>query len=330
MGDVVMITPALRALLDAFDTAEFHLLTSVEGRRVLEGFDSRIRRTLVYDRKPLRGLVARRRIRSALERIPYTHAFVFESGVHYHDLLRDVADSVHLLGAREGPVHYARHCLDLVAAGTGRAVGDGWAELPVHEEGKRRAAALMRTAGIDDATVVVGLHPTSWLLTRARRFVHRRLLAHRVWPAESFAALASTIHRWAADHSMRLRLVVDVLPEERRFGEAIRDLSGGVVTLFSASPDFERYKGVLRRMDLLVTIDTGPMHIAAALDTPLVCLFSDKSPLDCGPYMPPERHAVLRSEDAATPERGMAAIAAADVFEACLPFLHAAAAARRD
>ena len=40
----------------------------------------------------------------------------------------------------------------------------------------------------------------------------------------------------------------------------------------------------LRLCDLLVTNDTGPMHVAAALGKPLVALFGPTEPRRTGPY----------------------------------------------
>jgi ADP-heptose:LPS heptosyltransferase len=40
----------------------------------------------------------------------------------------------------------------------------------------------------------------------------------------------------------------------------------------------------VRRCDLMVTNDTGPMHVAAAMDKPLVALFGPTEPRRTGPY----------------------------------------------
>ena len=42
--------------------------------------------------------------------------------------------------------------------------------------------------------------------------------------------------------------------------------------------------GLLRRASLLVTNDSGPMHIAAAVGTPVVALFGPTDPVKTGPY----------------------------------------------
>ena len=91
--------------------------------------------------------------------------------------------------------------------------------------------------------------------------------------------------------------------------------------MLSGPPDFERYKAILQRMNLLISPDTGPMHVAAAVGTKVVGLFSGKSPEDCGPFVPPEQYFILRAEDTGRAELGLAAIPPESIFEACQPFL---------
>ena len=46
----------------------------------------------------------------------------------------------------------------------------------------------------------------------------------------------------------------------------------------------EEFMGILSTVDLLVTNDSGPMHLAAALDRPLVAIFGSTDPIRTGPY----------------------------------------------
>jgi ADP-heptose:LPS heptosyltransferase len=165
-------------------------------------------------------------------------------------------------------MHYSERCLRLVQQSSGSAT-TGWVTLPVRDEGRRRADALLRESGIDDRTCLVGFHTTSSAAS-APFFRKREPRLRRLWPAQSYAQLARLLHQHARNAPFPLRIIIDVMPEERRLVEPVVKQSEGMITVISAPPDFERYKAILQRMDLLVTPDTGPMHIAAAVGTPLV------------------------------------------------------------
>ncbi len=51
--------------------------------------------------------------------------------------------------------------------------------------------------------------------------------------------------------------------------------------------------GVLQQADLVVTVDSGPMHMASAVGTPCLAIFGPTDPLRVGPYGP--QHRVLRA-----------------------------------
>ena len=108
-----------------------------------------------------------------------------------------------------------------------------------------------------------------------------------------------------------------LLPAEQSLGKKIVKLSGGKVQLIESVPSFERYKALIHRANLFVSPDTGPMHIAAAVNTRTVAMFSNKDPGDCGPYMEPGRFTILRSELTDHPEKGIAAITVDAVMAAC-------------
>lgn len=52
--------------------------------------------------------------------------------------------------------------------------------------------------------------------------------------------------------------------------------------------------GIIENMDVLVTGDTGPLHLAVALKTKTVSLFVTANPDHTGPYQDMELHQVMR------------------------------------
>jgi ADP-heptose:LPS heptosyltransferase len=290
-GDLVMVTPALRALLTARPRDEVHLLTMREGARVLRGFDERLTRVWDYSRRFPARLWQQRRLTADLRAEGYRSVLCFETRPFYRQWLGDLAPSWHGLETTPPPAHFTDGCLDLVAAATGGPIVRGPLELPVSDDGRARAQALLADHGVDPAARLVGLHAT---FSGSRNpFADRRGRRHRQWPVAAWAELARLLRDGARARGLPLAVVIDSLPEEHALVAPIAAASDGAVTVLTAPPDFERYKGLLSRLDLLVSPNTGPMHMAAALGTHVVALFSGWSVLDCGPYTPPERQDIL-------------------------------------
>jgi len=319
-GDLVMITPALRMLLDAFPGSEFHVLTAADGRRALEGFDPRITEFHVYDRKFPASITGPARLVRELGARGYARAYVFETHSRYRALAGRLAPRVYALDEQSAGEHYSARCLALVAGSLepppAPAAAYGAVSLPVTDAGRSAAAEYLARHGIAPDERLVGIHMTFSESARGL-LAGRRGRKHRMWPQAEAARLAHLL----AGAGRKLRPVVDVLPEERGMLHEFLAGAGDAVTVLCGPSDFERYKAVLARLDVLVTPNTGPMHIAAAVGTPVVALFSGWSPADCGPFVPSAGVRVLRAEDTKEPGRGLAAIPAEAAFHACLELL---------
>jgi heptosyltransferase-1 len=104
--------------------------------------------------------------------------------------------------------------------------------------------------------------------------------ANKRWPTERFAEL---VRRLAGDYPV-LRFAVLGGAEDRELGamlmracpESCLDLTGQ-----TSLPEMIEW---IRLSALLVTNDTGPMHIAAALGKPVVAVFGPTEPRRTGPY----------------------------------------------
>ena len=136
-------------------------------------------------------------------------------------------------------------------------------------EARQAIAERLRAAGVaDDARVVA-------LQLGASRPIRR-------WPLESFATLAGDLAR---DGS---RIVLVGGAGERELAqELLRACAGSDPALIDlcGRTSIRELAALLERCALLVTGDTGPMHMAAAMRTPIVGLFFGPAlPFDTGPY----------------------------------------------
>ncbi len=309
-GDLVMITPALGILLKTFPTAEFHLLTTTEGRRVIGGFSDRITQTWLYHRRFPQTLLLQRKLKASFRQEGYSRIYVFEHRSLYRSWLQDLTPNFHGLDDQPAEGHFSLQCLHLVDGSP-----HSWISLPITEDAVSKARALLDEHGLPQTTRLVGLHPT-FSGSSSSLFKDRKGEKHRTWPGAHFASLARILKKQAEEKGVRLAVVIDALPEERPFIDPIVAASEGSIILMTSPPDFQRYKGYLKTLDVLVSPNTGPMHFAAALGTNVVGLFSGWSAEDCGPYVPKEKFEVLEADNTNHPELGLAAIKPELVAEA--------------
>ncbi len=99
------------------------------------------------------------------------------------------------------------------------------------------------------------------------------------WPAEKFAELIDALHA-----AGRPPVVLLGGPDERPLAAAIvRAVHAPVVDLCGQT-DVRALAAVLALAQQVICCDSGPMHIAAALGTPIVAVFGPTNPARTGPY----------------------------------------------
>lgn len=104
--------------------------------------------------------------------------------------------------------------------------------------------------------------------------------ARRQWPVEYFARLGHML--W--EH-LALCPVLLGAPAERPLADAYAALSQGPFVDIVGATDIPHLAGLLRCSQVLVTNDTGTMHLAAGLDIPVLAIFlATAQAWDTGPY----------------------------------------------
>ncbi|MBB3230596.1 glycosyltransferase family 9 protein [Halomonas stenophila] len=109
-----------------------------------------------------------------------------------------------------------------------------------------------------------------------------RLRNFRNWSAEGYAAVVE--HGWV-QHGLTTVLTGGGSTPEREMGSRIQSLSqpGAVIDAIGAS-SLKGLLALIARARVVVAPDSGPVHMANALDTPVVGLFATTNPERAGPY----------------------------------------------
>ena len=132
------------------------------------------------------------------------------------------------------------------------------------------------------------------------------------WPARRFVEVAAHLQRrpgcrWLvfgglAEAAFAEKIAADIRYEAERpptFGKRSLVLP---VTSLAGQTSLRELMALLKRCRVLLTNDTGPMHVAAALGTPVVVPFGSTSPELTGPGFPGDpRHTLLKSDAACAP-----------------------------
>jgi heptosyltransferase-2 len=114
------------------------------------------------------------------------------------------------------------------------------------------------------------------------------------WLPERFAAAAALVARRTG---ARVAIVGSLA--ERPLGEEVAAQLGGSARVLCGETTLADLVGVLKQLRLLLTNDSGPMHLAAALGTPLVAVFGSTDWTETAPVS--ERARVVREETECAP-----------------------------
>jgi len=300
IGDAVIATPALNALRRRFPNARITVVASPRAVEIIWALDLGFRtRTLRLALPLTRLLDAARLILSTRSNRP--DLLIDLSAIETPAAARRRQRLVALLGARYTLGRNTDGRGDFFDAAVDESLADETHEVerklsvvatlgarpePAHPIVDVPRAAfesehlLLEEAGVADFEEVIGIHPGAFLPTRQ-------------WPVDRFARLADLLTR---EHHRDL-LVTG--------GEADRDLVEQVAA--AAHHQVVRAVGrplmeaaaLIRRCRAFVTNDTGMMHVAAALNVPVVALFGRTNAARYRPYMPASRCVLLQQPDSA-------------------------------
>jgi len=275
LGDVVNVVPMLRDLQQQLPGAhitwiigktEQRLLGDIEGVEFV-GFDKRGGWAAVRElRRQLGGrqfdalLIMQRSLRANL-----LSTFIKARRRIGYDWVRSA--ELHSAFINERIAHREQqHVLDLLGSfiePLGLTPGVPRWDIPVPAEAREFAAQQL-----PDGSPVLLISPCS-------------SVASRSWSAAGYAALANhamQVHGW------RVLLCGGRTEAERQMGDAISALLQQPALDLIGKDTFKRFLGLLQRVTLVVSPDSGPLHMANAMGVPVLGLHAATPAWGSGPY----------------------------------------------
>ena len=149
--------------------------------------------------------------------------------------------------------------------------------LPLSDSAREEAGRLFREEGIGSEDLLVGFQAGASTLSR-------------MWFPDRFAELGRRLVR----EDPRLRLIFTGSPAERDYCLSIAREFGERAIVAAGRLPLSAVPFLVARLRVLVTGDTGILHMAAAVRTPVVGLFAVSDPSRSGPYFDLDRHVIIK------------------------------------
>ena len=319
LGDIVHTFPAVAALRESFPAAYITWLTHPRWDFLVRssGLASEVLTVETRVLSSLRKVIGRVRQDSWTAAIDYQGLWKSAALPFFSGLTRRIGFSS--INVREFGVpvlytervtsskaHIAEQNGDL-SRQAGSRRGTARISLQIPELAKSTVRSLLRAQGLERYIV---LSPGGGWRSKC-------------WPAERFGILSRMLRE-----SLGLRCVVNLGPGEDDLAAALVRASGDAVPLVYRG-DLSQLMALLCAADCIVAGDTGPLHLAAALDTRTVAIFGPTDPARNGPYRVAEpaphgsKDVVLRAsgvttthERASQPHPAILSISVDQVFQA--------------
>ncbi len=268
LGDVVLATPVVELLKKHHPDAEVDFLVKKEYSELLEG-NGNISRIISFDSKgDHKGITGIFTIVRELKREGYTHLVDLHGNLRSRMITGLLSDSetlrykkqvlqrrMLLWGLKPRTIHTVKaYCSSLSSLD----VKTDFIPLPsirISQEEDDVARELLRTFGISDGLLLTGLNPgAKWATKR--------------WTEEGFVEVGKKVIS-----ELGSRVLLFGGPDEKGLCERIAESIGEGAFSVAGKTGLKEAAALIKRCNVFVSNDSGPMHIATAVGTPVVAIF---------------------------------------------------------
>ena len=295
IGDMILLTPTLRALRHAYESSHITMLVRPLVQKLMID-NPYLDELMIYDKRGEdRGILKLLHLSRRLRELQFDLAVVLHPNSVRSALNPCLAGIPERIGSRingrgifltrsvndRDDIHeverYLR-VLELIGIDNPDLNLEFWHTM----EDRRTVERILAKSGISNSDILVGVNPgTTWETKR--------------WALERFAEVIDALLK-----KHKVRVVLTGSPAEKPLGDRLQELiskqpptplipltKGGEGKEFVnlvGKTNLRQLGALIERMNFYITCDSGPMHIAAAVKTPTIALFGPTSPIRHAPY----------------------------------------------
>jgi ADP-heptose:LPS heptosyltransferase len=169
-----------------------------------------------------------------------------------------------------------------IARALGATIDDTTMELPIQDSDKTFITDFLYKQGVSENDILIGFNPGGFRPSRH-------------WFTQRWAQLADTLAE-----SYRSKVIIIADKRDAADVESIAALVKYPVIKLS-DLTLPQLVALIARLNLFITDESGPMHIACAVKTPLVALFGPGEVNKFSPYPPDKRYVVIKKDTQCSP-----------------------------
>jgi heptosyltransferase-2 len=282
IGDAVMTTPAISVIREHFPHAEITILANALVSQLFSHHPG-IEKIITFNRQGKHhGVAGRLRLAAELRKHAFDLAIIlpnsFDSALvtwlagiptrigKCSDGRTLMLNGRYKVAKAVAPCHEVEYYLDLMKhfGITGSCTQP---HLFINSEEENRASATLAEYGIQPNDFVLGINPGASYGSAKR------------WYPDRFAQVARRLaDEWSA------KIVIFGGPGETAIAADIESRLEGAAVNVAGKTVMRELMALIKRCNFFITNDSGPMHIAAAFDVPLVAIFGSTDHTGTSPY----------------------------------------------
>jgi heptosyltransferase II len=276
LGDLVLTTPAIKAIRKAYPDAYIAMVVRPYAYLVVKD-NPYLDEVILYDKYgEHRSFIATIRFGMYIRRRGFDRAVIFHPTNRMH-IIAYIANIPRRIGydnklkflltdkikntKHEGAKHEKDYTLDTLKP-LGIEIAENELLVPVDDISKKQAEDILARHGFKKSDKIIAIHPGA-------------SCASKIWPSERFAKLSDLL---ITRHNVKIIILGGNDKRDMLCVDVLKKFMQNKAIFLNGILDITQLAAVLQKAVVFISNDSGPVHVATAIGTPVVDIFGRAQP----------------------------------------------------